>query len=463
MAKPVKNNRSMRFNYIYNRRKTTLMRKANQLSKLCDVNVCIVCFGPDKTVETWPENRSEVCDIISKYKLGGLGNNMGRGEKHNLVGFLENKKKKLEEKSNKKIMKNLVGGCVNSTWDERLDRFSEEELVGLCGCLDSKLQNLRDEINSKKKNQEALVVNYPPPNNNNDNIDHNLNMFNNVYQSNPITPPQPLFDCSSYNQQAFSGSDALLGRAENFGVYGQNYGNNYTGSNMINNGFLLENTYMGMAGQSSSSNIDKNYRFDQPMVNSNALLGRAENFGVYGQNYGNNYTGSNMINNGFILENTYMGMAGQSSSSNIDKNYRFDQPMVNSNALLGRAENFGVYGQNYGNNYTGSNMINNGFLLENTYMGMAGQSSSSNIDKNYRFDQPMVNSDALLGRAENFGVYGQNYGNNFTGSNMINNGLLLDKTNMGMAGQSSSSNINNYFRFDQPIVNSQGLYDIFHS
>ncbi|KAK0594898.1 hypothetical protein LWI29_001691 [Acer saccharum] len=317
MAAPVTNNRSMRFNYAYNRRKTTLMNKANQLSKLCDVNVCVVCFGPDKTVETWPANRSEVCDIISKYKLGGLGNNMGRGKKHNLVGFLENKKKKLEEKSNKKIMKNLVGGCVYSTWDERLDRFSEEELVGLCGCLDSKLQNLRDEINSKKKkkkkkNQEALVVNSPLDNNtNNNNIDHNLNMFNNVYHSNPITPPQPLWfsgDCSSYNQQAFSGSDSLLGRAENFGVYGQNY----MGSNMINNGFLLENTYMGMAGQSNSSNIDNYFRFDQPIVN---------------------YTSSNMINNGFLLENTYMGMAGQSSSSNIDNYFRFDQPMVNSQGL----------------------------------------------------------------------------------------------------------------------------------
>ncbi|KAK4843076.1 hypothetical protein QYF36_003702 [Acer negundo] len=86
-------------------------------------------------------------------------------------------------------MKNLVGGCVNSTWDERLDQFAEEELVGLCGCLDSKLQNLRDKINlkkKKKKNQKALVVNSPPDNNNNNNIDQNLNMLNNVYQSNPL-------------------------------------------------------------------------------------------------------------------------------------------------------------------------------------------------------------------------------------------------------------------------------------
>ncbi|KAK2654892.1 hypothetical protein Ddye_014748 [Dipteronia dyeriana] len=241
MAEPVKNNRLKSFNYKYNRRKTTLMKKANQLSKLCDVKVCMVCFGPDKTVETWPGNRSEVCDVFSKYKSGCLGN-MGREKKHNHVGFLENKQKKLEEKSKKKIVKNLVGGCVYSTWDKRLNRFSEDELVGLCGWLDSKLQNLRDKINlKKKKNQEALVVHSPPDNNNNNNnIDHNLNMFNNVYQ-----PPQPLWfggDCSSFNQQAFSGSDAFLGRAENFSVYGQNYGNNYMGSNMINNWFLLENT-----------------------------------------------------------------------------------------------------------------------------------------------------------------------------------------------------------------------------
>ncbi|KAI9191536.1 hypothetical protein LWI28_009736 [Acer negundo] len=257
-----------KFNYL--KRKTTLLKKANQLNKLCDVNVCMVCFGPDKTVETWPENKSEVCDIISKYKLGY---NMGREKKHNLVGFLENKKKKLEEKSNKKMKKkNLGGGCsVYSTWDERLDRFSEEELVGLCGRLDSKLQNLTEKINlKKKKNQKALVVNSPP--------DHDLNLFNNVYQSNNPSsspPPLPLWfsgDCSSYNQQAFSGSDIVLGRAENFGVYGENYGNNYMGSsNMINNGFHLENTYMGMAGESSNSNINNYFRFDQSMVNSEGL------------------------------------------------------------------------------------------------------------------------------------------------------------------------------------------------
>ncbi|KAK1549533.1 hypothetical protein Q3G72_003496 [Acer saccharum] len=253
-----------RFNYL--KRKTTLLKKANQLNKLCDVNVCMVCFGPDKTVETWPENKSEVCDIISKYKLGY---NMGREKKHNLVGFLENKKKKLEEKSNKKMKKkNLGGGCsVYSTWDERLDRFSEEELVGLCARLDSKLQNLTDKINLKKKNQKALVLNSPPDH-------HNLNLCNNLYRSNNPLPPPPLplwfsGDCSSYNQQAFWGSDIVLGRAENFGVYGENYGNNYTGSsNMINNGFHLGNTFMGIAGESSSSNIDNYFRFDQSMVNS---------------------------------------------------------------------------------------------------------------------------------------------------------------------------------------------------
>ncbi|KAK4846120.1 hypothetical protein QYF36_013294 [Acer negundo] len=66
-----------------------------------------------RTVEMWPENKSEDCQIISKY--GGLGKEREKN-KHkifNLVWFLESKKKKLEKKSNKKNMKmKNFAGCV---------------------------------------------------------------------------------------------------------------------------------------------------------------------------------------------------------------------------------------------------------------------------------------------------------------------------------------------------------------
>ncbi|KAL5783193.1 hypothetical protein ACOSP7_008222 [Xanthoceras sorbifolium] len=117
----------------FNRRKTTLKKKVSQLSKLCDVNIGMVCFGPDRTVETWPENKPEVRGIIDRYK----GHNDKEREKYNLSGFLGTKKKKLEDKksNNNNRNKNDVDqekkknlGSVYWTWDPRLDQFSEEEL-----------------------------------------------------------------------------------------------------------------------------------------------------------------------------------------------------------------------------------------------------------------------------------------------------------------------------------------------
>ncbi|KAI9192319.1 hypothetical protein LWI28_021143 [Acer negundo] len=51
----------------FNKRKSILKRKSAQLSTLCDVEVCMVCCCPDRTVETWPENRSDVLDLIGKF------------------------------------------------------------------------------------------------------------------------------------------------------------------------------------------------------------------------------------------------------------------------------------------------------------------------------------------------------------------------------------------------------------
>ncbi|KAL5786130.1 hypothetical protein ACOSQ2_008522 [Xanthoceras sorbifolium] len=219
----------------FNRRKTTLKKKVSQLSKLCDVNIGMVCFGPDRTVETWPENKPEVRGIIDRYK----GHNDKEREKYNLSGFLGTKKKKLEDKksNNNNRNKNDVDqekkknlGSVYWTWDPRLDQFSEEELVSLCGRLDSKLQIVREEKiklmkEKKEKSSEKAVVihnedNFSSPNND------NLNMLNEVYQSNPspspsIMPLQFEGNCSYYQQPD-----------QNFGIFSENYKNNYTSNDL---------------------------------------------------------------------------------------------------------------------------------------------------------------------------------------------------------------------------------------
>ncbi|KAL2541560.1 SRF-type transcription factor family protein [Abeliophyllum distichum] len=49
-------------------RKESIKKKTMELSVLCDVKACAVIIAPDGTVETWPENRNHVQEVIQIYK-----------------------------------------------------------------------------------------------------------------------------------------------------------------------------------------------------------------------------------------------------------------------------------------------------------------------------------------------------------------------------------------------------------
>ncbi|KAH7570850.1 hypothetical protein ACOSP7_019344 [Xanthoceras sorbifolium] len=169
----------------FNRRKTTLKKNTFQLSKFCDVNVAMVCFGLDWTVETWPENKPEVHGIIDRYKC----HSKKEREKYNLSRFLTTKKMKLEDKKSNNKNKNDVDqekknnhGGVCWTWDPRLDQLSQEELVSLYGRLVSKLLIAREEkskLMKDKSSEKAVEIhnedNFSSPKN------YNFNMTNEVY------------------------------------------------------------------------------------------------------------------------------------------------------------------------------------------------------------------------------------------------------------------------------------------
>ncbi|CAA2953816.1 agamous-like MADS-box AGL81 [Olea europaea subsp. europaea] len=52
------------------RRKECIKRKTMELSTLCDVKACAVILGPDGQIDSWPENRSEVQEVINLYQNG---------------------------------------------------------------------------------------------------------------------------------------------------------------------------------------------------------------------------------------------------------------------------------------------------------------------------------------------------------------------------------------------------------
>ncbi|KAL2540780.1 putative ovule protein [Abeliophyllum distichum] len=49
-------------------RKESIKKKTMELSVLCDVNACAVIIGPDGSIETWPEDRNHVQQVIQQYR-----------------------------------------------------------------------------------------------------------------------------------------------------------------------------------------------------------------------------------------------------------------------------------------------------------------------------------------------------------------------------------------------------------
>ncbi|KAJ4707969.1 Agamous-like MADS-box protein [Melia azedarach] len=287
----------------FKKRKSTLKNKASQLATLCDVRVCMVCLGPDGEVDAWPDNKTEVRNIISGYKrrISGKGKEKAK-YKYNLLGFLESKKKKLEDKLNKgrgseerKLRDNV--GNMFSKWDAKLKQFSEEELVGLYDSLNSKLWNLRERIRlmQVKENEKAAVI--PVYNGDTNkkitNTNNYVNTMNECYQTTPTVPLNQMLNGEfCYNQQVLApafggtswpreyctvsrsssswGGNLDFGRRQNFGYLGVNYSNNIpvgvsvgdindnfsSGFGDANTGFgTQENFGFGYMGESSGNTI----------------------------------------------------------------------------------------------------------------------------------------------------------------------------------------------------------------
>lgn len=132
---------------MFCKRKTTLKKKAEELSKLCGVPVCLICFEPDGTkIDTWPEDKKEVGDILVKYiyilnkdnidlQLGFMDAN---NKNQDLVAKEESCKHEEEKKKKKKKM--------FETWNTRLDYLPEESLHDILKFLEQKAEILEERI-----------------------------------------------------------------------------------------------------------------------------------------------------------------------------------------------------------------------------------------------------------------------------------------------------------------------------
>ncbi|XP_050225408.1 agamous-like MADS-box protein AGL75 [Mercurialis annua] len=128
------------------KRDPTLKKKALELQTLCDVSVIVLRFGPDGSVDIWPENESQVRDGVMRYKEF----EQTRKKESNLFDFLEDKKAKLVKKKTRLMKTKLI-----HTLSKHVDRLSGRELTDFLDFLEEKLRNYQEKIASLAKEVES--------------------------------------------------------------------------------------------------------------------------------------------------------------------------------------------------------------------------------------------------------------------------------------------------------------------
>ncbi|CAH2079990.1 unnamed protein product [Thlaspi arvense] len=70
----------------------TVFKKASELTTLCDIEACVIHYGPDGELQTWPKDRQKVRDLALRYSR--LDDAKRRKKSVNLYGFLNKNKNK---------------------------------------------------------------------------------------------------------------------------------------------------------------------------------------------------------------------------------------------------------------------------------------------------------------------------------------------------------------------------------
>ncbi|EEF30958.1 mads box protein, putative [Ricinus communis] len=119
------------------KRKPTLKKKAQELHTLCDVPVCVVCFGPNGSVDVWPEEEQCAKELMMSYKRS----DKKERKESNVLELMQCKKKKLEKKKQEVKINALV-----STLSKCLDGLSGIPLIDRVNELQDKLKIFKERI-----------------------------------------------------------------------------------------------------------------------------------------------------------------------------------------------------------------------------------------------------------------------------------------------------------------------------
>ncbi|XP_019171499.1 PREDICTED: agamous-like MADS-box protein AGL8 homolog [Ipomoea nil] len=179
-------------NLTFKKRKEGIMKKMREFTTLCDVNACMIIYGPNSQSSEpaiWPNDRSEVERMIELYKEKVADNST---RSYGISNFFMDRKKKLEEEVRKLKQKNLEAKYPTNL--EFMDRMSKPELENFVRFLDGKLEaaaarmEMMNEIsnNNGELQQQSQAMQIFPGYNNQDYYIDPMQIDNLGYVTNPL-------------------------------------------------------------------------------------------------------------------------------------------------------------------------------------------------------------------------------------------------------------------------------------
>ena len=118
----------------FQKRKKSLMKKAYELSTLCDVQTCVVIASDE--FQTWPSDRNQVEAMIRSYKSQSFCKHSAKSS-YDLNQFFSDRKNKIVTETSK--LRDKVQKSKDTNSDHCLDSLSEHQLKVLLATLDSKI------------------------------------------------------------------------------------------------------------------------------------------------------------------------------------------------------------------------------------------------------------------------------------------------------------------------------------
>ncbi|MED6193642.1 hypothetical protein PIB30_021473 [Stylosanthes scabra] len=140
------------------KRKNGLMKKVYEFSTLCNVDVCVIIYGPNfdgqrfTEPETWPQDSKEVRRIIQKYRDTTSDR---RARIYDVQEYYKDRVKKVEGEISKVHKEKLK--IMYPTWDDSFNDLSEDQLRVFLSILDSKIVSCNQRINMLNQKGKTIM------------------------------------------------------------------------------------------------------------------------------------------------------------------------------------------------------------------------------------------------------------------------------------------------------------------